>query len=116
MKKAVILSLVLVLTFAFTGCKNDDDPSEEVKFSLIVNNNTQQSIDVYLKDDVTATSTFINQGTVVAGGSKTVANLVISVNYTVRAVAVGGDPEAGPFLLNQTFSSSNNSNITYNVD
>ncbi len=70
------------------GCQDDSDIEESIKYTLIIENTTSEDVDIYLNANLDQ-SGFVYEGTVLAGQSKRIANLVIDVNYTLRAVLVG---------------------------
>ncbi len=86
MRKTTVL--LIALSLAFFGCQDDSDIEETIKYTLTIENNTSEDVDVYLNGNLDQ-SGFVNEGTVMAGQSKQISNLVIDVNYTLRAVLSG---------------------------
>ena len=85
-----ITLLLMIIGLAIVSCKKEDDIEETVKYTLTVENTTSEDVDLYLNGHLD-NSGFVNEGTVLAGTNKKISNLVVSVNYTLRAV-VAGEP------------------------
>ena len=89
-KMRLITVLLLIIGLANFSCNKNDDVEESVKYTLTVENTTSQNVDIYLNGHLD-NSGFVSEGTVSAGTNKKIQNLVVNVNYTLRAV-VAGEP------------------------
>ncbi len=105
--------ILLIVGLAFiSGACGEDDPEEVVRYKLIVNNTTATNVDIFLNTDLT-TDGFVSEGTVVAGGTREINNLVIEANYTLRASVQGESVD--DFFDEQTFSNSTAADLEIDV-
>ena len=80
--------LLIVIAFTIFSCQKEDKIEESVKYTLTVENKTSEDVDLFLNGHLD-NSGFVSEGTVMAGRSKKISNLVVSVNYTLRASLAG---------------------------
>ena len=91
--RRVSLLMIIALGVGLVSC--GEDVEESVKFALIVRNNTSNDYNIYGKTDV-ENGDFALFGSVRAGGARSVAGLIIEVNYTFR-LTQANDPDAFDF-------------------
>jgi hypothetical protein len=89
MKTNAFILLVFSAILVLSSC-DKNDPVDAVTYTLTVHNKSSVNADVYMKSDV-ANATFVKEGTVTKGGSLKITQLVMDVNYVIRAVEAGKD-------------------------
>ena len=100
--------LVVVLAIGFTSCDDDAAMIEEILYTVIFENDLSTNIDIYV-DDLRDSNGFKNKGLVLAGSSRTVSDMVVGVDYILRAVIAGEFVD--DYFLEQAFD-NDDKNVT----
>src|SRR5690606_4703012 len=95
MKKSFLYSLIILNVLFWSSCNNDDNPEDKVKYSLMIENKTSQNLEIHLDSELNHPA-HGNLGTFMAGQAKQITDLMVGINYTLRAITPGGDL-ANPF-------------------
>lgn len=115
MKKYVSLLLVSLFLVCSFSCSGDDDlaEEEEPRYNLVVKNETEKEILIYL-NNTNDTRGFVNNGTIDAGGEKVIYDLEAEAPYFLRAVNSGENLDDFFFELPFSYNSSEEQTVTVN--
>ncbi len=104
-----VLSSLLIIS---TSCNKDDDGDEVLaRYNLVVNNNTDHNLDLYLKE---GNDNFSFEGTLEESSSETILDLKVQTNYTLRVTLEGESVD--DFNLEETFRNDDEMVTEYVID
>jgi hypothetical protein len=104
--KLFVIAFVICSLTTFSSCK---EALEEITYSVTINNNSSQDVDIWLS---------VNGGAfektpegIDAGASRTSSFYVLDTDYSYEARVVGGTDVISEFAFNQ----SDDSDLTWNI-
>lgn len=109
MKKYAIF-LMLLSIVAILGCSEDDEASVP-QYNIKVTNTTASNVVVFLSADG---GQFVSKGNIPSGQFREFNDVVLSVNYTLRASLEGETAE--DYFSEQQFMNSNPDVLSLNFD
>lgn len=80
---------ILLLALMVMACSEKEGPDPMVLFTLIIENTTTRSVDVYIKPQLQADEEFVLAGTAFSGEDLPVEELITKEPYLVRLVNSG---------------------------
>ena len=88
-KKVFAIVLIAGFVFALSACNNDDDDVEEVvHYTLAVKNASAHEAQIFMSSNLQG-SGFVSKGTVQSGNTIEIKELIVDVEYKLRAVETG---------------------------
>ena len=107
MTRTLLVAALLITVSSLNSCK---EALEEITYSVTINNNSSQNVDIWLSVDGGAfekTPAGLN-----AGESRTSSFYVIDTDYSYEARVAGGTDVISEFAFNQTSKADLTWNIT----
>ena len=108
-----ILVALVVFVPVFSGC-DDDDPQEDLRYTITVDNDTAQAYDIWVDDD-TSTEPFVLRGTVDAMTIFILTNRTVGTTYHIRLTLPGNEPDT-TFAYERTFESSAPDDVVWTLE
>lgn len=115
MRRFATLWVALTLLVPLVGaCSEDDDPQQDLRYTISIVNQTPEDLDIWIDDD-TSTEPFVLHGTVEAGTTRDLTNRTVGTTYDIRLTLVGNDPDA-TFVAERVFRSSSGDDEVWTVN
>jgi hypothetical protein len=104
------LLFLLCISISLTSC-GEDDEEDPARYTAKITNTTLQNVEIFIASG--AGSNFVSQG-IIPSGEFREYQLVLSVNYTLRASVEGESVEE--YVDEHVFSNSNPEVVSLNFD
>lgn len=113
MKKFIGLLLTLLVLCSFSCSGDDDITKEETRYTLVVKNETEEKIVIYI-NNTGDTRGFVNNGMINAGEQTIVYDLEAEAPYLLRAVKNGENLDDFFFEFPFSYDSSEEQSVIIN--